>query len=97
MPQTGHAVGAYLHRSLALSNFNASSGIDAIVVIRRDLRRSSIAAFQDLHRAPLPNFQRLGANAATLPTYLPSSCAAKPRALRALNGQGQAASSLPID
>jgi hypothetical protein len=57
-------VGAYLHGSLAVGDFNSSSGIDVIVVIQRDLRQSEIAAFQDLHRAlfaelPTPWGQRI--------------------------------------
>ena len=57
-------VGAYLHGSLAVGDFNSSSDIDAIVVIRRDLRQLEIAVFQDLHRAlfaelPAPWGQRI--------------------------------------
>ena len=57
-------VGAYLHGSLALGDFNSSSDIDVIVVIQRDLRQSEIAAFQDLHHAlfselPTPWGQRI--------------------------------------
>ena len=47
----GNFVGAYLHGSLAVGDFNSSSDIDVIVVIKRDLKQSEIASFQDLHRA----------------------------------------------